>query len=700
MRASILLGAAAWLAFCGMQPAHAQNGEEKGEELFQRALVMERASGQLREAMTLYEQIANEFDADHELAARALIRLGLAHEVLGNPAASQAYRRVLSDFADQTGLADQARTRLAALAAHAPEPAVDQATRLLLTDPDGCIIWSGMNPSPDGTRVVHTNMCTDGAVVIRNLSTGDTTVLASGAYHQSPVWSADGTRIATFRSGQIASLRLNQPQGGLRILDARTGADVTPDAVEGIRLIPRDWAGSHVTGVHVDGETRSTAVVSLATGRVVDLVGSVNQGSDFSSLSPDGRYVAFTDFDGDNQDVWVATVEGTQRRRITSGPERDFSPLWSPEGDMLLYRSGDGLRAVPMSDGAPGGASFGVRNEPLLPYDWTRNGLYYEVSNYVAQSTHLPVDPRTGERAGDEERLPAVVRGGDAVWMAWSPDMSTLAMADWAGVMRLYRRANGAVTEYPMGPEFLPSLLWWSTDGREVLFTTAARGRRDKRATVFALNPVDGDVRELFPRLDSIAHVHLSADGRKMTFIHNLLGQGPKEIRVTDTGSSRGVVLAAGGDGQGTFSGRFGQPIFSPDGSSVLFIRAPGQASGGPTRTLWIAPADGSEPARILVSLDQGFFVNVFWSPDGRNVAFVEVNMQTARGSVSVVSVDTGQRHEVLPFTFPRGGAEPEVELKYWTPDGRYLGITRMSGQLEFWVATDLLGQNAQGGGR
>ena len=86
--------------------------------------MLERSNGDVRQAIVLYERIANEFASDRTLAARALIRLGLAHEALGDLEAREAYQRVLRDFGDQTDMVSQARARLAALAGDPAEAVV------------------------------------------------------------------------------------------------------------------------------------------------------------------------------------------------------------------------------------------------------------------------------------------------------------------------------------------------------------------------------------------------------------------------------------------------------------------------------------------------------------------------------------------------------------------------------------------------
>ena len=88
---------------------------QSGHDLFQQALVKERAEGNLQEAIDLYERIAREFPDDHALAAKALVQMGQCYEKLGKSEAKKAYERVIRDYADQAEPLQVARTRLAAL---------------------------------------------------------------------------------------------------------------------------------------------------------------------------------------------------------------------------------------------------------------------------------------------------------------------------------------------------------------------------------------------------------------------------------------------------------------------------------------------------------------------------------------------------------------------------------------------------------
>ncbi len=61
--------------------------------------------------------------------------------------------------------------------------------------------------------------------------------------------------------------------------------------------------------------------------------------------SPDGKWVAYTvatavkDTDKNNTDVWMVSWDGTQQIQVTSTPDGESSPRWSPDNKYLSFIS-------------------------------------------------------------------------------------------------------------------------------------------------------------------------------------------------------------------------------------------------------------------------------------------------------------------------------------------------------------------------
>ena len=82
-------------------------------ELLEKAIYAEETTGNLDEAIKLYEQVIAEAKTAKSAAAKAQYRLGLIYEKQGKaePAAA-AFRAVVENFPDEKELVAQARKRL------------------------------------------------------------------------------------------------------------------------------------------------------------------------------------------------------------------------------------------------------------------------------------------------------------------------------------------------------------------------------------------------------------------------------------------------------------------------------------------------------------------------------------------------------------------------------------------------------------
>src|ERR1039457_34489 len=88
---------------------------ESGAKLCQKAVTLERAAGNLEEAIKLYDRVAKEFASDRALAAKALVAEAKCYEKLGQGNAMSQSDRAAHDPRDQRDPAATANIRLAAL---------------------------------------------------------------------------------------------------------------------------------------------------------------------------------------------------------------------------------------------------------------------------------------------------------------------------------------------------------------------------------------------------------------------------------------------------------------------------------------------------------------------------------------------------------------------------------------------------------
>ena len=135
--------------------------QQSPRELFERARLLEDSSQNLAEAISLYGQVVDQASAERALAATAQLRLGLLYERLGRTTdAQRAFEAVVSDYADQRDLAQQAQVRIAAIAPRRERSGVILREVII----NATQVWFAL--SPDGNQVVYTGA--GGALVIRD----------------------------------------------------------------------------------------------------------------------------------------------------------------------------------------------------------------------------------------------------------------------------------------------------------------------------------------------------------------------------------------------------------------------------------------------------------------------------------------------------------------------------------------------------
>jgi WD40-like Beta Propeller Repeat len=115
------------------------------------------------------------------------------------------------------------------------------------------------------------------------------------------------------------------------------------------------------------------------SGRVLALIGSAeSRGAAYASASPDYRRVAFQKAVDGNVDIWLLDLERNASIRITSEPQPEIAPVFSPTGDRIVFSAvrggtfdlyGKGLGAGP-------GELVWRSDQPKQATDWSRDGRF------------------------------------------------------------------------------------------------------------------------------------------------------------------------------------------------------------------------------------------------------------------------------------------------------------------------------------
>ncbi len=192
------------------------------------------------------------------------------------------------------------------------------------------------------------------------------------------------------------------------------------------------------------------------------------------ALSPDNQRVANARTVQGNTDVWLTDVARDVATRFSFNPATDFSPLWSPNGTQVVFRS---TRSQGVSDLFVRPANGSTDEQLLLatsqgktPVDWSRDGRFLVYSNQDPKTlSDLWALPLTG----DKKPFPVVQTAFDETQGQFSPDGKWLAYtSNESGSDQVYVRPfpdAGGKWQVSTGGGNQPR---WRPDGKELFYVS------------------------------------------------------------------------------------------------------------------------------------------------------------------------------------------------------------------------------------
>jgi serine/threonine-protein kinase len=208
--------------------------------------------------------------------------------------------------------------------------------------------YNELGLSPDGSRLALIGGQGGASDLwVADLRRGVLTRLTSGDFTRSPVWTADGTRIAyavlSRGAGENRGRIDWRPADGSRVAEtlvpeggASFPSSFTPDG----RMLIYDQTDSgtglsqgNVWTVPLVGERRARALTEGPFGKYAGIV------------SPDGKWLAYVSTEGGPPSVYVRPYPQGDGRWQISIPRGD-EPRWSPDGRELFYRADSVLYRV------------------------------------------------------------------------------------------------------------------------------------------------------------------------------------------------------------------------------------------------------------------------------------------------------------------------------------------------------------------
>ncbi len=663
--------------------------QRTAEAALEAARLKETLDGDLAAAIAGYQEVASNYRGIPDVAARATMLLAAAYEQLGQTASARsAYERVMGEFPNQKVAANTARARLARDAsAQTPGRAAQQ-------------VWTGRQvnlegrPSPDGRFIPFGDW--QGAtanLAIRDLKTGAIRRLTNDAtgvaWAENPVPSPAGRRIA-YRWGEDNST--------IRIID-EDGTNMRILLYDAHDHYLSAWSpdGQYLLAMHEGPDRPSTIVrISASDGTITPVKPLGDRRVALGDISPDGRFFLYA-LNGDGQTgsggVFAMSPDGTQETPLTEGTAAFGTPVWTPDGQHVVFpstRSGErDLWAIRVVDGRPAGDPTLVQPNvgTMEPLGFTGDGtFYYGVQQNQVEAYTAPFDAQTLTIGSPVRVTDQAVGNNSAPEIA--PDGSSIAFVRRGrpGESQVVIKSTGSgeervLTTLQPGGSAGGRRLAWFPDGLALLVEDSVAGRRRFRRVDVA----SGAATTIFEGPATVWIGALSADGKSL--FYSVKEGGDTLIlmrRDIETGAQ--VELFRRTDPpQGDGTGLFGLTA-SPDGQSLAFA----VNTTGYGRTLMVMSTDGGHSRELLHSsntqsvIPQGAMT---WTSDSRHIVYsgrCEPGMDNGEQQLCAIPVAGGTPQ-------PLAIRMQAIPARMISADGRFVAFTGRTIHRELWAIRNLL---------
>jgi tricorn protease len=353
------------------------------------------------------------------------------------------------------------------------------------------------------------------------------------------------------------------------------------------------------------------------------------------AFSPDGKLIAFSAQYEGNTDVYVVSTEGGVPKRLTWHPGPDVVQRFTPDGRKVLFTS---PRAVFTNNYTQ---LFTVSLNEWKQY---RGGTVSRIWLFDAASRAVEKVPQPPTRANDV----------DAMWIG----EAVYFRSDRNGEFNLYSydTRSKQVRQLTRHDDF--PVLRASSGGGKIVYEQAGYLHLFDPATTTSHKlsvGVPSDLRETRPRFakgaEWIRHAAISPTGARAAFEF----RGEVVTVPAEKGDPRNLTNSPGAHER--------SPAWSPDGARLAYFS---DASG--EYELHVAAHDGKGDVMKYQLGGAGFYSGLKWSPDSRHVAYID-NSQ----SLYLLDLKKGKPRKVAaakvygPFSTLTFG---------WAPDSRWLAYT------------------------
>ncbi len=377
-----------------------------------------------------------------------------------------------------------------------------------------------------------------------------------------------------------------------------------------------------------------------------------------AAISPDGKYVVYSQNDGERQSLWVTQVTASSSIQIVPTASVDYrGVIFSRDGNFVYYVREDAedptgaLYRAPVLGGVARKLLVNVGSPITLSPDGKQLAFLRKNANQDEQA--LIVANADG---GDEKKL--VVRkpphwfgpGGPA----WSPDGKVIACGSQNFVggdsyhvvgIRVADGVEQPITSHRWEGGSNLRLAWLSDNSGLLMVASEQAGRLPQ---IWYLAWPGDEARSLTNDLSAYRTISLTADSRTLAAVRD---QRVVNLWIAPNGEGKGLrQITSGADREDGARGL----VWTPDGRLVYYSEA------GGNQNIWSIAADGTENKQLSISARRNRQPAV--SPDGRYIVW---QSNREKNNIWRMDIDGGN-----PKLLTSGGADYSPQV---SPDGRWL---------------------------
>ena len=635
----------------------------------QRAIRVELVDGDLQAAIAQFRDIVTRFAAERAVTATALLHLGQCYEKLGDPQASAIYERVVRDYADQAAPVAAVLARLTTLEVRSTPSSPAMTVREVMRSADEAqpITDPSFDVSNDGRRFVYTHWGT-GDLAMKNLDTGENRLFYgndwSTEWFETPVLSPDEASVAFVRYPQ-------QNSGSTRIeVDSVDGGrrETVLDFDELTNVFIHQWRPDGedllIVGQNAD-RSGFLATVSLRDKTLRRLLTLDWESPRRAEYSPDGRFIAYDSTKDGESKIYLISADGASERVLVDSSGVDDSPVWTPDGRFLLFRSDRSakwdLYALRMQDGRSVGPEVVVKSnlgEATFLRGVTTTGqlVYFEVVGGrdigIAERTDHPA------RTIDVGLLPKV-QTTEIKSPSFAPDGARVAyVAGMPGIprstlsIRVTDLRGAIVTDIPLDSRFSTNdPPRFSPDGTMMALRVYDAGE----PMVMVLSAESGTVLKVFSPLEEQGYTRVlgwSPDSRRLYGFVTLQASDRSLLATIDVDTERIVDSTE-------LSPDVWRVSLSPSGEHLLLLKGPNRPDAG--ELVLHSLADGKEKL-----LAEGISIRFGWDYDSRHALYRKGALGSEDDRLYSLSINTGEETVLIDHLGPLNLAAVSPDGTYW----------------------------------